>query len=170
MKKHELLQWLYRLTVPKGLAIIGVVTIPVALAFFTEPLDYNSVKWLGRIGLIYFLIAFTLYLLLFTISHSPRPKPKWLGKLVGFTRVFIRFHVATAIYAVLWILPHAWWMGSNVPFDNRYSWTGALALLALIPLLITGYMRKRKSSGKRRRFHRYSAFVFVGLMLIHFFL
>lgn len=65
------------------------------------------------------------------------------------------------------ILIHAIYMFSIIPITIPYVFTGSLALAGLLAVLVTGYLRKRKSSGKRRRYHRYVAILFLVLVLIH---
>ncbi|WP_261134185.1 hypothetical protein [Bacillus sp. Marseille-Q3570] len=50
---------------------------------------------------------------------------------------------------------------------SREGISGMIAIGGLSALLLTGYLRKRKSSGKRRRFHRYAAYLFLFFVLIH---
>jgi hypothetical protein len=45
--------------------------------------------------------------------------------------------------------------------------TGLLTIISLVGVILTGYLRKRKSSGRRRRYHRYIAFSFLILLVVH---
>jgi membrane-anchored protein YejM (alkaline phosphatase superfamily) len=54
-----------------------------------------------------------------------------------------------------------------IPVTSPRAITGLLSMLSLFAVLTTGYLRKRRSSGKRRRFHRYMAFIFITFVIIH---
>jgi hypothetical protein len=158
---------LFTLNVFQAFIIISVVTLPLILLFYKHPLDYHSSKTMAYLSLLYFFIAFILYVFLYTISHSANHAVR--KKLVIFTRVYIRFHIAVGIMGTILIIIHAIYMFTFIPNINLYAITGTLALVALLAVLITGYLRKQKSSGKRRRYHRYMAFVFIVFTLIHIF-
>jgi hypothetical protein len=162
---NRFLKKLYVLNVSKSLMIISILTFPLLIFIIKQPYDYNSAKTIAHLAIIYFFIAFLLYLFLYGISHlSKSPIRK---KLVMFTRIFIRFHIAIGIMGTILILLHASWMLTIIPITSMYAMTGLFTLLGLLGVLVTGYLRKRKSSGKRRRFHRYMAFIFIVFIIIH---
>jgi hypothetical protein len=162
---RQILKKLYGLNVPISLMIVTIITLPSAIFVSNYPVDYNFAKTLGRFAIIYFLIAFLLYIFLYAISHLPKSRTR--KKLVIFTRVYIRFHIAIAIVGTVIIVLHATMMLSIIPIKSPHALTGLLTLLGLLVVLITGYLRKRKSSGKRRRYHRYMAFLFMVFVIIH---
>jgi hypothetical protein len=162
--KH-ILKKLYALNVPQSLIIVSILTLPLVIFLNRNPVDYNFAKTLAHFAIIYFLIAFLLYVFLYGISHLPKSQTR--KNLVMFTRIYIRFHIAIAIIGTIIIVLHATLMLTIIPITSPHALTGLLALLGLLTVLITGYLRKRKSSGKRRRFHRYMAFLFIVLVIIH---
>jgi membrane-anchored protein YejM (alkaline phosphatase superfamily) len=160
-----MLKRLFKLNVSKSLLIVTIVSLPLILFTFNKgPLDFQAAKLFGRLASSYFLLAFLLYLLLYSISHLPKSILR--GRLVVFTRVYIRFHIAISIIGTILIVLHVTIMASVMPITPK-TITGLLALIALFSVLFTGYLRKRKSSGKRRKFHRYMAFLFIAFVIMH---
>jgi DMSO/TMAO reductase YedYZ heme-binding membrane subunit len=161
----RILKRLYALNVPQSLMIISILTLALVIFFVKHPFDYNFAKSLAHFAIIYFSAAFLLYVFLYGISHFPKGRTR--KTLVMFTRIYIRFHIAIAIIGTLMIIFHASLMLTIIPINSPYALTGLLTLLGLLGVLITGYLRKRRSSGKRRRYHRYMAFLFIILVIIH---
>jgi hypothetical protein len=160
-----MLKKLFKLNVSNSLLIVSIVSFPLILFVInTGPLEFKSAKLFGRLAISYFFLSFLLYLFLYSISHLPKSQVR--GGLVVFTRVYIRFHIAISIIGTLLIVLHVMVMASLMPITPK-TITGLLAMIALCFVLFTGYLRKRKSSGKRRRFHRYMAFLFIALVVIH---
>jgi hypothetical protein len=160
-----MLKKLFKLNVSNSLLIVSILSFPLILFVINKGfLDFHSAKLFGKLAIIYFSLAFLLYLFLYLISHLPKSKLRRI--LVVFTRIYIRFHIALAIIGTLLIAIHVIIMASIVP-SSVNAITGFFALLALVTVLFTGYLRKRKSSGNRRRFHRFMAFLFIGLVIIH---
>jgi membrane-anchored protein YejM (alkaline phosphatase superfamily) len=160
-----MLKKLYKLNVTNSLLIVCILSFPLILFFINAgPLNFQSAKLFGRLAIGYFFLSFLLYLFLYLISHLPKSKAR--GRLVIFTRVYIRFHIAISIIGALLIVLHVTIMTSLMP-KTQETITGLLTMIALFSVLFTGYLRKRKSSGKRRRFHRYMAFLFITLVIIH---
>jgi hypothetical protein len=156
---------LYRLNVIHGIIIVFILTLPWGIYLLRQTYTYQLAKILADTAIVYFTIAFMLYPCLYAISHT-RSKPI-RRKLVIFTRVFIRFHIAVAIVGIFWIILHASWMLTLIPINSPKAITGLLTLLGLIGVLLTGYLRKVKSSGKRRRYHRYTAVLFILVVIFH---
>jgi hypothetical protein len=165
MFQKRIVKKLYLLNVPQSLIIVLILTLPLVIFLSNYPVDYNFAKTVAHFAIIYFLIAFLLYVFLYGISHLPKSRIR--KKVVIFTRVFIRFHIAIAIVGAIIIVIHATLMLTIIPIESPHALTGLLTLLSLLAVLITGYLRKRKSSGKRRRYHRYMAFLFIVVLLIH---
>jgi cation transport ATPase len=165
MLRKRILKKLYALNVPQSLIIVSILTLPLVIFFVTHPFDYNFAKSLAHFAIMYFSAAFLLYVFLYGISHFPKGRTR--KKLVMLTRIYIRFHIAIAIIGTIIIFLHAALMLTMIPINSPYALTGLLTLLGLLGVLITGYLRKRKSSGKRRRYHRYMAFLFIALVIIH---
>lgn len=153
-----------RMHAPFPLLIILLVTAPWAYYVFTLPALWDIARWSGITASSYFLLAFFLYILLIIIRKNPRRK--WTYTVVFVTRRYIQFHLPLAVIGVLWLLIHVFVM-SSATLVNLKAMTGIMALLALSAVLVTGYMRKRKASGKRRRSHRYISYAFLIFLCVH---
>jgi hypothetical protein len=165
MSRKRILKKLYVLNLTQSVIIVSALTLPLAVFLSRFPIDYYMAKTLAHFAIIYFSAAFLLYIFLYTISHIPE-SPLRKG-FVSFTRVYIRFHIALAIIGTLLIVFHAALMVTIIPINSPHAFSGLLSLVGLLAVLITGYLRKRRSSGKRRRYHRYMAFIFIALVIIH---
>lgn len=167
MNGQRILKFLYTLNVKQSILIVFVLSFPWLLFLIKRlfEFDYGLAKTLGTTALVYFAISFMLYPFLFTISRMGKRTIR--NKFVTFTRIYIRFHVAAAIFGTVFIFLHAWRMITIIPLGTLHKVTGIVSVLTLMGVLITGYLRKQKSSGKRRRYHRYSSFLFAAAVLIH---
>jgi hypothetical protein len=154
-----------RMEAPVPLVLLLIIAVPWGFFLFHEPPNYSQMKTAGITAFVFFSFAFLLYPFLLSIQKLPIGKTT--AFLVQFTRRFIRFHMPAAILGVLFVLPHAAWMAYTLPITNFYTLTGYLTSFALAGVLFTGYLRSQKSSGKRRRYHRYLSFLFVLLLLVH---
>jgi hypothetical protein len=163
--KKRLTKKLYTLNVPQSFIIVLFFSIPLVVTLGRSSMDYQLAKTLAHYAILFFLAAFILYIFLFGIIHFPNHDKR--KSLVVFTRIYIRFHVALAIMGTLFISLHITWMSILIPLVSPKGLTGILALSGLLAVLVTGYLRKRKSSGRRRRYHRYMAFIFIAFVIIH---
>jgi hypothetical protein len=163
LERIILLKSLLKLNLSQSLFIVSTASLPILL-FLIEGITYETARRFGIAAVIYFLLAFLLYLFLLSISHMSRSELR--RKLVTFTRVYIRFHIAFAIIGIVLIAVHAAMMVFIFPITSK-SISGFIAILALLSVIFTGYLRKRKSSGLRRRSHRYTAFLLIIAVIIH---
>ncbi|WP_349409199.1 hypothetical protein [Pseudalkalibacillus sp. SCS-8] len=166
--RKRILRFLFRLDVRKSTGIALAVSSPWLLYLLWRPMDHATAILWANTALVYFILAFILYLFLRLIGRLGRSEAR--RRLVIFTRVYIRFHVASAILGVGALLMHAGYMLSTGWAATLTGKTGMVALIALAALLFTGYLRKRKSSGRRRRFHRYTAYLFLIIVFFHVFM
>ncbi|MFB4163243.1 hypothetical protein ACE1TI_05240 [Alteribacillus sp. JSM 102045] len=155
-------RFLYRLNLKQALTIVLVPTIGLITYFLLkQPFSYQLFIDFAGAATVYFLLAFLLYPLLLGVKHL---RFRWLVK---FTRIYIRFHIATAIGGTVLLLPHITGMPLYASFSNPKALTGLLTICTFSAVLVSGYFRKKRSSGKRRRYHRYSAFIFIGFLFVH---
>ncbi|WP_158736920.1 hypothetical protein [Alteribacillus sp. YIM 98480] len=158
-----MLRFLFRLNVVPSLVILFVPTIFLtAFLLLKQPSSINTrlVDFASASG-YYFLLAFLLYPLLLGVKHSRR------RMLVTFTRIYIRFHIATAILGTVLLLPHVVGMPFYYAVTNPKALSGLLAVCSFLAVWVSGYLRKKRSSGKRRRYHRYTAFLFIVILFVH---
>ncbi|WP_408009022.1 hypothetical protein ACJROX_01370 [Pseudalkalibacillus sp. A8] len=166
--KMQLFKFLYQINVWQSMVIVCLLSSPWFVYLLMTPNNHTKAILWAYTALSYFLLSFLLYIFLRLISNLGQTSIR--KKIVTFTRIFIRFHVAMAILGVTSILFHIVHMLGEGWGQTVSGVSGFLAVCALIPLLVTGYLRKKKSSGKRRRFHRYAAYIFLIFVLIHMFL
>lgn len=163
--KVMILRFLFRLNVWKSTVIVFVLSLPWFIYLFTIHSEFTaSIMW-AYTALVYFVLAFILYLFLRMIGILGRSASR--RRLVIFTRVYIRFHIAVALHGVAALIIHASFMLNNGAARIITGQLGILAVLALLAVLTTGYLRKRKSSGRRRRYHRYTAYLFFLFVILH---
>ncbi|SDI92661.1 hypothetical protein [Alteribacillus bidgolensis] len=158
-----MLRFLFRLNVVQSLVILIVPTIFVtAFLLLKQPSHiYTKLVDFAAAAMFYFLLAFLLYPLLLGVKYTRRKK------LVIFTRIYIRFHIAAAILGTVLLLPHVIGMSFYYSTTNPKALTGLFAVCSFFAVLISGYLRKKRSSGKRRRYHRYTAFLFIVILFVH---
>lgn len=146
---------------PFPFLILFLITLPWALFVFQQPALYIQAKWAARSAIIFLFMSFLLYLCLLGIRKGKKGFfSSSRNKLVLFTRKFIQFHYPFAIFGFIWILLHIHWMTQLHPSTITMS-TGIFTFAMLCFVLITGYLRKQRSSGRRRRIHRYASFLLV---------
>ncbi|WP_202080572.1 hypothetical protein [Caldalkalibacillus salinus] len=172
----RLMPQLYTLTVKQSMLVLGLGMLPVMafiIAGATKTPSTLSIT-MGRMAAVLFLLAFILYGFLVAIRWLPRSRFRY--RLVLFTRLFIRFHISCAIFGLSFLILHISLIHHHYDLHAFSVWkdpkltSGFMAILTLIPLLVTGYLRKQKASGARRRSHRYTGIVFVVAASIHVFL
>ncbi|MBP2079866.1 ferric reductase-like transmembrane domain-containing protein [Oceanobacillus polygoni] len=123
----------------------------------------------GFIGFLLFLFNWTRNAVFSTIRNTPDRKTKI--KFVNISKKVMPFHRWTGTLALVFILLHAisifYWYGFS--FQNSKMVVGLLALLNLILMVITGWWRLIKPTGKLRRTHLrlgIALFFLIGLHLL----
>ncbi|MCA1029801.1 hypothetical protein LCL95_01990 [Bacillus timonensis] len=165
---NRFIAYLSMLNVRNSLYFLLIVTLPLSLYILLQPWDYLHAKRFGFISVYFFLLAFFLFPFLYTIKHLPRNF--FQKRFVLFTRIYNRLHIGLSILGSAWLILHVVYMIFLLKNINLYVITGVLALLYLILVTLTGYLRKRKASGKRRLNHRYTALFFLTVVAVHIFL
>ena len=136
---------------------------------FSSPM-INVGQGSAVIATILFLININMYFIFLIIRKSKRKEIK--KKLALFSRKMMKFHVSIAILAVSLISIHAIIMISFHPisiFDVKKV-SGLIAASVLLAHLYSGWLRRKKASGFRRRFHLRMAFIFMFFFLLHIFI
>ncbi len=163
--KWSFMKFLYQLNVWKSSVIVLIGSLPWFVYLITKETGYETAVLWAYTALVYFILAFILYIFLRLIGKLGRTVTR--RRLVTFTRVYIRFHIAVALHGLASILVHISYMLSIGSAQTSTGQLGLLAVVFLVALLTTGYLRKRKSSGRRRRYHRYTAYLFLLFVLLH---
>jgi hypothetical protein len=140
--------------------------------WFFRPHDSNLViiaQFLAQMAMILFLVNINMYFIFLVIRKSSVRQVKI--RLAKFSRVMMKWHISIAVTATTIIIGHAvinlYEIAPVVGFGNLKLISGYLAISILFLTLSAGYLRHKKASGFRRKFHLTTAMVFFLLFLIH---
>ncbi|MEK5443345.1 hypothetical protein [Fredinandcohnia sp. FSL W7-1320] len=126
----------------------------------------------AQIAIILFIINVNMYFIFLVIRRTKVRKFKIT--LAKMSRQMMKSHIKLAIIGTILILFHGGIMlvklGELIGYVNPKIMSGMLAILLLAITLFAGYLRHKKSSGFRRKFHYTSAFLFTILFMVHLFL
>ncbi|WP_264803954.1 hypothetical protein [Cytobacillus sp. NCCP-133] len=153
-----------------GLNILTVLLI--LLWSWHQGCDSNQIllgKVLAQAAFILFLINLNMYFLFLLIRKSKIRKVK--VTLAKTSKRMMKYHIAIAIPASMLILIHAVIMIS-VRLEDLWqakAVSGIATLIVLSVLIFSGMLRRRKSTGKRRKFHYMLAFLFFVFVFLHVF-
>ncbi|RHW38186.1 hypothetical protein D1B31_15055 [Neobacillus notoginsengisoli] len=159
---------MFRWLLTNGLTILVIMSVSIYRGY-----DSNAVlfgKLLGQGAFILFLVNLNMYFVFLLIRKSRIRDVK--VSLAKTSKKMMKYHVPFAVTATLLILTHAMFMG-YAHFGSLFqakTASGAVAILVLSVLLYSGYRRRQKATGKRRKFHYTMAFIFIAFALGHIFL
>lgn len=126
----------------------------------------------AQIAIILFIINVNMYFIFLVIRRTKVRKFKIT--LAKMSRQMMKSHIKLAIIGTILIVFHGGIMlvklGELIGYVNPKMMSGMLAILLLAITLFAGYLRHKKSSGFRRKFHYTSAFLFTILFMVHLFL
>jgi hypothetical protein len=129
-------------------------------------------QFLAQMAMILFLVNINMYFIFLVIRKSSVRQVKI--RLAKFSRVMMKWHISIAVTATTIIIGHAvinlYEITPVVGFGNLKLISGYLAISILFLTLSAGYLRHKKSSGFRRKFHLTTAMVFFLVFLIHMFI
>ncbi|MBY0095636.1 hypothetical protein [Mesobacillus maritimus] len=135
--------------------------------------DSNSIllsKIFAQVAFILLLINLNMYFVFLIIRKSNRRDIKI--RLAKISIRMMKYHVAIAVTATLLVLLHSGIMVyayyENLMKGKTISGIILIAILSI--LLLSGFLRRRKATGKRRKFHYKMAFLFFGFLFLHIFL
>ncbi|RFB19265.1 hypothetical protein DZB84_03135 [Bacillus sp. HNG] len=126
----------------------------------------------SQIAIILFIVNVNMYFIFLVIRRTKVRKLKiTLAKL---SRYMMKSHIKLAIIGTILIVFHGGIMlvklGEIVGYTSPKIISGILAILCLALTIFAGYLRHKRASGFRRKFHYTSAFIFTFVFLIHIFL
>ena len=127
-------------------------------------------KTFSQIAFPFILINFNMYFLFLLIKKSKVRSTKI--KLAKLSKQIMKFHIHIALTAALFIVLHGMMMIRTydpLVLTGKLA-SGYTAFLIFLILLFSGILRKLKATGKRRRFHYITAFIFMGGLLFHIFI
>ncbi|WP_462412903.1 hypothetical protein [Neobacillus sp. Marseille-QA0830] len=139
--------------------------------WFFHPLVSTMIiisRFLAQIALVLFIFNINMYFIFLLIRKIKQRDIKvWLASLAS----FMKWHIKIAITSTILIIGHS---GSNlsqigpaIGYGQAKLLMGYLSFLFLLVTLLAGYLRHKKASGFRKRFHRTMAMIFTVLFLIH---
>ena len=151
---------------------IFLVVISIVYIWMFRPHDSTLIvagQLLAQIGLILFLININMYFIFLVIRKTSVRKVKI--RLAKFSRHFMKWHIPIAIWGTVVIAGHAiinlTQIGPLLGFAHLKLLTGYLAISMLGLTLFAGWLRHKKASGFRRKFHLTAAMVFLVVFIIH---
>jgi hypothetical protein len=143
--------------------------------WFFRPHDSSLIvtsQLLAQIAMILFLINVNMYFIFLVIRKTSQRKIKII--LAKFSRQFMKWHIKIAVTGTIIILGHVlinlFTIAPLIGFTHIKMLTGYLAFTLLSITLLAGYLRHKKASGFRKKFHRIMAMVFTVLFLLHMFI
>lgn len=131
-----------------------------------------SARFLAQIAMVLFLININMYFIFLVIRKTSVRLVKI--RLAKFSRVMMKWHISIAGTATTIIIGHGainlYEIAPVIGFNNLKLISGYLAILFLFLTLAAGYLRHKKSSGFRRKFHLTTAMIFFLVFLVHMFI
>lgn len=127
-------------------------------------------KVLSQAAFVLFLMNLNMYFIFLFIRKSKVRTVK--VTLAQISKRLMKYHIPISITATLLIAGHGMIMmlTHNNSLLNRKIISGIFSFGVLMILLYSGLLRRHKSTGKRRRFHYTTAFLFFGFVFLHIFL
>lgn len=152
-----------------------LVIILIIYIWIVSPHDSSSVvlaQLLAQIAVILFIVNVNMYFIFLVIRNTSQRKVKI--RLAKFSRALMKWHIKIGVSATILILAHALInlskVGPVIGFTHVKLLSGYLAILVLSMTLFAGFLRHKKSSGFRRKFHLTSAMIFLVVFLVHIFI
>jgi hypothetical protein len=129
-------------------------------------------QFLAQIAMVLFLININMYFIFLVIRKTSVRQVKI--RLAKFSRVMMKWHISIAITATTIIIGHAainlYEIAPIIGFSDLKLVSGYLAISFLLLTLAAGYLRHKRSSGIRRKFHLTTAMLFFLVFLVHMFI
>jgi len=126
----------------------------------------------AQAAIIFFIININMYFIFLVIKKTPRRSVKIV--LARIARALMKWHIRFALAGAAFIAAHGAVMlvvlGRVIGFAHPKIVSGIAAILALGVTLFAGWLRRRRASGFRRKFHLLAAMSFGAVFLIHMFL
>jgi hypothetical protein len=153
--------------VVNSMIIVGMVVW--SLLHESDGLVLQMATIFSQFAVILVLLNINMYFIFLIIRKTKKRKVKLtLAKL---SRKVMKVHVPIAISATSLIILHITFIIFSIPFDltKPKLLTGLLAVIGLFFTLLAGYLRSKKATGTRRKYHIMTAFIFFIVALVHIF-
>ncbi|MBO8171108.1 MAG: hypothetical protein H0Z33_04345 [Bacillaceae bacterium] len=151
-----------------------IILVTTFYIWMLDPPDLKLVllaQFLGQAAFLLFLVNVNMYFIFLVIRKSPIRS--WKVRLAAVSRIMMKFHIPIGLTGTVLILFHAGLLlnvaGSYLGYVHPKLVTGYTALLMLAVTLFGGWLRHRRASGFRRKFHLSAALIFAAVVLIHLF-
>ena len=151
---------------------IAVISFSIIYIWFFRPHNSSLLvasQLFSQIAIILFFININMYFIFLVIRKTTVRKVKI--RLAKISRFLMKGHIKIALLGALAITGHAVINLSKfapaIGFFHVKIITGYLAFTALLVTLFAGYLRHKRASGFRRRFHLISAMTFLVAFLLH---
>jgi hypothetical protein len=155
-------------------ANIFLIVGSIVYIWFFRPHDSSLIvtsQFLAQIAIVLFIINVNMYFIFLVIRKTSFRNTKI--RLAKFSRYMMKWHINIAITGTILIIGHVlinlFKIGPLLGYSHQKMLSGYLAFLFLLLTLLAGYLRHKKASGFRKKFHRIMAMVFTVLFLIHLF-
>lgn len=126
-------------------------------------------QFFAQVSIVLFIFNVNMYFIFLLIRKVKQREVKI--RLAIFSRYFMKWHIKIAITSTLLIILHTWINLSNIVpligYGHFKVLMGYVSFIFLFVTLFAGYLRHKKASGFRRKFHRTMAMLFTVIFLIH---
>jgi hypothetical protein len=158
-------------TISNALIIIG----SIIYIWIFSPHDNTLIvisQFLAQIAMVLFVFNVNMYFIFLLIRKTKQREVKI--RLATYSRYFMKWHIKIAITSTLLIIGHAYInlfkIGSFIGYGHLKMLMGYISFIFLLVTLFAGYLRHKKASGFRKRFHRVVAMIFTVSFFIHMFI
>ncbi|CRK83117.1 hypothetical protein [Neobacillus massiliamazoniensis] len=126
-------------------------------------------QFLAQIAMILFIFNVNMYFIFLIIRKTNKREVKI--RLATFSRYFMKWHIKISISSTILIVGHVLInlvkIGPVIGYENIKMLMGYTSFVFLLVTLFAGYLRHKKATGFRKKFHRITAMIFTVLFLIH---
>ena len=158
-------------TISNALIMIG----SIIYIWIFSPHDNTLIvisQFLAQIAMVLFVFNVNMYFIFLLIRKTKQREVKI--RLATYSRYFMKWHIKIAITSTLLIMGHAYInlfkIGPVMGYGHLKMWMGYISFIFLFVTLFAGYLRHKKASGFRKRFHRVAAMIFTVSFFIHMFI
>lgn len=148
------------------LLLHGAIIVGLLFIIFLNP-EHVIPKSIAFLAVLLLIVNWNMYPLFYTIKKGKNKSLK--KRLVQYSRKLMPLHPWIGLSGVLLAGIHGWLMWGGRAFSELSIThvSGIIAIMIGLFLLGTGWYRRRKATGKRRKFHLYSAGMFLFIVILH---
>ncbi|WP_280769292.1 hypothetical protein [Salipaludibacillus daqingensis] len=128
-------------------------------------MNIQLISYVGYMTFFIMLFNISIYGLFLFIRKSKNPL--YRKKTAKVARVWMKIHRPAAWLAFFLVFIHGVMALTHFNLSSFSLLTGIISFFFLLLLMITGWIRNQKATGKRKRFHRYASFIFIIIVIIH---